>query len=616
MSEDNKTLQVSDVDFASIKENLKKFLQDQDEFSDYNFEGSALSVLMDILSYNTHYNAMHTNLAFNEAFLKSAQQRGSVAMRAGELGYLPGSRAAARAVVGLTFSVSTNPASYVIPKNTKFVARSGNTSFTFVNPHDCLVDRNDAGLYSKNIELYQGVFSEYAYIVDSADLSQRFIIPSRNVDLRTLTVVRKNSATSSNFEVFYPITNWEIGEIDETTPGFFVEETHDGYYRVFFGDGVIGKKPADGNQIILSYLITDGATANNVRSFTLSSSLSNVSGMTVTTLEAASGGAERESIESIKRLAPMWYEAQRRAVTENDFRVLIRRLYPSIADVAVWGGERNDPPYYGKVFIAVKPANATEFSNYYKQQITRDFVNRYNVMSIRPEIVDPDYIFVSVSTSITYDARQLFSSSTSDLQTVVKNAILNFMSTETNKFGAPLYYSKLVAAIDNSSPLIINSVTNLTLEKYEEIIPGVPTKYSFSFNNAIHPGTVRSNPFMIDGVQWLIKDRPGGPGPHNVGTIVVYRLSNDGSQITYSNNAGTVDYNSGLIVLNDLKVDSIVGDAFYKRIRILVSPGSFANLNSPETVYTDYNVYTNDRDQIISLKDNSAVSVTMVPGTR
>jgi hypothetical protein len=608
------TLPVENLDFENIKGSLKTFLKAQTTFEDYNFEGSGLSVLLDILAYNTHYLGMHGHLIFNETFLKSAQQRGSVVQRASELGYLPNSRKASKALVTVSFTATGSPSTYTIPKWTKFSATSGTESFIFTTDHDCIIEiAGSPGSYTKTLDIIQGFFTEYKYVVNTDDLGQRFIIPSKDVDLTTLSVRVKNSPTDDEYEVYSKIEEFPLGEIGSDTPVYFIEETHDGYFKVFFGDGVFGKAPVNGNEISLSYLVTSGEAANNVRTFALSSALSGVSAMSVVTLENASGGAERESVQSIKMLAPIWYQAQNRAVTEDDYKAIVKKLYPSVDDVTVWGGETNDPPYYGKVFIAIKPRSNIVFSNYIKQQIQRDFLDRYNVMSIRPEIVDPDYIFVSISTSVTYNGRQTFSGSTAELQTTVKNAIQNFMDSQTNKFGQPLYYSKLVKAIDDSSPLILNSVTNLTLEKYEEIIPSTPTQYDFRFNNALHPGSIHSNDFVIDGNTWKIKDRPNGPGPHTSGILVVYRLNQDGSQVTYSANAGSVDYNTGAISITSLKIDSIVGDGFYKRLRMIVSPGSFADMTNPQSVYTDYNVYTNERDQIITLKDASAIVVSLIP---
>ena len=609
---ENTYLNVSEADFLQIKENLKNHLRNQDQFTDYDFDGSAMNVLLDIMAYSAHYTAMHTNLGISETFLDSANQRSSVVSRAKELGYVPRSMSAPKAIIRLSFSVAGNPNEYILPKGTKFSSSAGGVTYTFVTTQDYIIENDGNGVFTHDVDIYQGKFITYTYTVNLNDAAQRFIVPNKNVDTRFLTVLFKQNSGITDFTPFAYMNDLDIGDLNSETNVYFLQETYDGFFEVYFGDNTIGKAVSNGNIIQLNYILTDGEDANGARSFTLSSSLSGVSGVSIITQEPATGGGDKESVESIKYLAPFYYQSQKRAVTEDDYKALIGNSYPDIDDISIWGGEKNNPPYYGKVFIAIKPKATTYFSNLIKSSIQNDIIARFNVVSIRPEIVDPDYIDVSVKTVITYNARLYDRSSNINLEQLVTDSINSFFSTEANKFGRPLYYSKLVSTIDNSSSLILNSVTNLTLEKFREIYPGVAATYDYTFNNSLHPGSISSNEFIIDSVVWKIKDIPSSSGPHTTGTLAVYRVTDQGQTIYLTQDTGTVDYNTGEILVDNLRIDSIVDDAVFRRLTLSVSPGAFIDVDSPTTVYTDYNVYTNERDQIIRLKTNG-ITLTLIP---
>jgi len=611
MSNDRK-LNVSEADFLTIKNNLKAHLKNQTEFVDYNFEGSAMNTLLDILAYATHYNTVHTNLAFGEMFLDSAVQRGSVVSRAKELGYLPRSKVAAKAIIRLSFSVAGNPSQYVLPKGTKFTSTSAGNTYTFVTAQDQIINNNGSNIFSDYVEIYQGNFATYSYTVNLNNANQRLIIPSKDIDKRFLAVFHKDTALTNDYNEYSFVDNLSIDKFDDKTQVYFLKESFDGFYEVYFGDGVIGKALENGNIVEFSYLLTDGAEANGAKSFSSAFTLPGVSGVSIITEDIASGGGERESIESIKYLAPFYYQSQGRAVTEDDYKSLILNNYPDIEDITVWGGEKNIPPFYGKVFIAIKPTENTFFSNAAKQAIQNDIISKYNIVSVRPEIVDPDYIDVAVNCVVTYNGRLYNRLSGTTLDQDIRDTIIEFFNAQTNKFAQPLYYSKLVAAIDGTSSLILNSVTNLTLEKFKEIYTGVSGTYTYTFNNSIHPGSLTSNEFIIGGITYKFSDIPNSRGPHSTGTLGIYRTTDSGTRVYLTREAGTLNYNTGEISINNIKFDSIVGDAINKRLIIKVSPGAFANEQNPTSIYTDYNVYTNERDQIIRLKENE-ITLTLLP---
>lgn len=609
-----RTFNVSEADFLRIRTNFKNFLATQDEFTDHNFEGSGLSILIDAVSYGIHYHATHSNLVFSETFLDTANLRRSVVSRAKELGYLPRSKSAAVANITVSFSVSGNPNEYVLPRGTRFSSNSTTeSSYSFTTLEDIIVENDGNNVFSKSIAIYQGKLNSYSYTVNLNNSGQRLIIPSKDVDVDHLSVYVKNSVSDTVTETYTYFDEIPLGSIDGETNVYFLRETFDGYYEVYFGDDVLGRAIQTGNVVELHYLITSGEDANDRQLFTLSSSLSGVSSVSITTVDASYGGDERESVSSIKFLAPMFYQSQNRAVTKEDYKAIIMRNYPNIIDVSVWGGEDNVPPYYGKVFAAVKPKNQTFLSNTVKQTIQNDLLRRFGVAGIRPELVDADYIDVSVNTTVTYNARLYGNISNVDLENSVRDTIETFFDDEANKFGSPLYYSKLVAAIDDTSDLIINSVTNLTLEKSVEIYQGVSGTYTFEFNNAIHPGSFITNEFLIDGVAWRIRDIPIPSGfIHTTGRLAIYRETSPGSYTYLSGNTGTINYTTGEITISNIIIDSVVDDPIFKKLVVSVSPGAVQDPENPQISFTDYNVYTNERNQIIRLKENG-VSLTLIP---
>lgn len=606
----NTSLKTSEADFFKLKNSLVEFLKTKPDFTDYEFDGSALNILTDVLAYGAHIQAAHANLVFSESFLDSAQQRSSVVSHAKQLGYVPRSKVAAYARLQISFTVTGNPSQYVIPKNTRFGSTISNVTYYFVTVTDTIIENNGSNLFVGELLVYQGKYTEFNYTVNTNE-NQRFLIPSDSVDTRFLSVSVANNSSAQFVEYSYS-EELNLGDLGPNTNTYFLQESYDGFYQVYFGNGTIGKSVSPGNIVKLNYIITDGKDANGARSFSLASSLSGTSNISITTLDFAQNGSDKETVDSIKYLAPFFYQAQKRAVTENDYKAILKATYSDIDDVAVWGGEKNIPPFYGKVFLAVKPKNSTFFSNFIKQSIQNNIISKFNVLSIRPEIVDPDYIDVSVRTVVTYDSKLYKPGSSINLESSIESTITSFFASETNKFGNPLYYSKLVSAIDSISPIIKNSVTNITLEKSAELYLGASATYTFEFNNFLHPGSLTSNEFIIDGVTWKLRDIPNSGGPHLTGDLAIYRKVGNNT-IYLTRNAGTINYNTGELSLTNFKVSSLVNQSDLGRIYISVSPGAFQDSENPTTAYTDYNVYTNERDQIIRLNPRSSISIIMLP---
>lgn len=598
-------LNISESDFSKLKENFKSYLKNQDIFNDYNFSGSGLSILLDVLAYNSTYMTMYANLALSETFLDSAVQRNSVVSRAKEIGYLPRSKTAARAAITISFTVSGNPDQYVIPKNTKFSSTIGNISYAFVTDKECMVD-NVNNTFSKTLNIHQGKFVSFQYEANANDTSQRFVVPSLDVDKNFLTVLLKDNNTSPSWVPWESVDNVEIGDLNSDNKVYFLKEAFDGFYEVYFGDGIIGKKLQNGNLVRLEYLITEGPTANNSRTFSLSGALPGTSNVSILTVDISSGGAEKESVESIKFLAPFFYQSQARAVTENDYKALIKNKFSQVDDVAVWGGEKNDPPFYGKVFISIKPTTGDTLSANLKQTIGDDIVAKYNVIGIRPEIVDPDYTKVIVSTVVSYNSRLFNNQSGIDLEGDIRESIESFFDSAANKFGKPLYYSKLVGAIESASNLIVGSITNTVLEKNKKIFSGnTAATYVYKFNNSLTPGSILSNNFVSDNVTVKIKDARDQIGAVT-GTLKLYKVS-DG---TFIKNIGIVDYNLGDVTIVNIRISNIIDDPVEKKLKIQVSPGPLIDINNPDKVFLDDNIYTNSREQIIVLKDTV---ITLIP---
>ena len=549
-------LQVSELDFDAIKSNLKNFLGDQNEFADYNFDGSAMSVLLDLLAYNTHYNAFYMNMIANEMFLDTASIRNSVVSRAKHLGYTPKSVLGAKAYIDIRVIPATSPTSIVLEKDTQFSSVVNGISYIFCTSKstNILVD-TDGNYETANVELTQGIPVTHRYTANTKDPDQKFYLPNANTDTSSLTVKIQSSATVSNLFT-YTVAN-DTTTVNSTANVYWLEEAEDGKYRVLFGDGVIGRKPVTGNIIILSSLIADATAPNGAKSFTPISGIGGFSNVTVTTLTSAFGGSGKDTIKDIKFNAPRSYQAQNRAVTINDYIRILQRDYSAAESVVAWGGESNDPPVYGKVYLAIKPKEGQALSGATKTYIKDTILGERNIVSVTPEIVDPDYLYVVVDTSIKYNSSKT-TLAADTIKSKISNTVYRYGQTELGMFADEFRYSPLIKQIDQTENSIESSLTTVKLKRTFTPTLNVASSYTLNFSNEI-PST--SNSSQIDSTQFSHYDdagilRTSCSLQDADGVLQVYRTSG-ADRIIVANNVGSITYSSGNVALTTFKPVSI-----------------------------------------------------------
>jgi len=552
-------LEVSDFDFDNIKLNLKKFLQNQAEFSDYNFEGSGFAILLDVLAYNTHYLGFNVNMLANEMYLDSADIRKNIVSIAKMLGYTPASVTAP--VANITVQVNNAAgATLTMSKGTSFTTSVNGTTYQYITNEDYTISPS-SGLYKfENVNVYEGTLVTYRYTVDSTDPDQKFIIPSNTADMSTLTVTVQNSATDltqtifNRFDVTVQTRDFSI------VPVYLTQEVEDGKFEVYFGDNIIGKKLDDGNIIILQYIVTNRDQSNGASSFSLANTINGYSDVLITTNSVSQGGGAAESKESIRYNAPLFYAAQNRAVTTTDYEALVRDIYPNALSVSAWGGENDETPTYGAVKIAIKAASGSTLTNYTKSSIISQ-LKQYNVAAVRPIIVDPETTYILLTSNIKYDSR-LTSYSADTLKTNVITNLSNYNNNTLQRFDGIFRYSKVVGLIDNTDTSIISNITTINIKKTLTPILNSSQKYNIYFRNSLYNpvvgynasngGILQSSGFKINGditnIYYLDDD--------GAGNIRRYRLT--GSTRVYSAaNQGTINYSTGQITLNTLNITSI-----------------------------------------------------------
>ena len=585
---------VSDLDFDEIKLNLKSFLQDQPEFSDYNFEGSGFSVLLDTLAYNTHYLGFNANMVANEMYLDSADIRKNVVSLAKMLGYTPSSSKSPTAVVDITLNNATG-ASVTMDKGTSFSATIDNTDYNFVTNEDIAMSPADGVYKFSNVTLYEGTLVNFKYTVDSTDVDQRFIIPNVNADTSTLKVIVQTSISDTTQEVYTLATG--LKSLDNTSKAYFLSETDTGKFEVYFGDGILGKKLADGNIVTLEYIVSNLEDANGTANFTPKGSVGGFSDVTVVTKSAAQGGSVPETKESIRFNAPLQYTSQDRAVTTTDYETLVRSIYPNATSISAWGGEDDETPVYGVVKIAVKGQSGVPLTNATKLDIVTK-LKTYNVASVRPEIVDPIITSIILVVNAKYDKKS--TAKTADtLKSEIVDAITDYNTNTLTAFDGVFRYSKLMGIIDNVDNSILSNITTVKVRKTFTPTLSSSTKYDIYFRNAIynphsgHESVLSSSGFKISGNNnEMFLDDDG------MGNVRLYYLVS-GIKTVQNATQGTIDYTTGQITINSLDVASIsnIRGSASSVIEVTVSP------NSNDVVPV--------RDQILEIDiENSIVNVS------
>jgi len=570
-------LEISQLDFDGIKDNLKTFLSQQDEFTDYDFEGSGMNILLDVLAYNTHYLGYNANMLANEMYLDSADQRSSVVSLAKQVGYTPRSATSSKARINVLMNNATG-STVTMSRGTKFSTTVDETNYSFVNNADVSISPSDGVYQFSDLDIFEGTYLNYKYTANTSDIDQRFIIPNNNVDTTTLTVkVQESSSdsTTNTYKLASGVTN-----LDSTSKVYFLQEIENGRFEVYFGDGVLGEAIADGNIVILDYITCNRDEPNGATSFTLSGTIDGFADVTITTQGVAAGGDAPETIKSIKYNAPRDYTAQDRAVTADDYKVLVKSLYANAQSVQVYGGEDAATPDYGKVYVSIRAKSGSNLTELTKANLVQS-LKSFAVASVTPVIIDPETTFITLETTFKYDS-SLTTKDVSTLETDVIEAITGYNTDTLENFTGVFRYSAVGQTIDGADTSILSNITKVKMYKYITPTLSSGLKYTLSFNNAFynpHSGHNSSAGGIVSSTGFKINN-DSSTNEHfldddGAGNIRVYYLS--GTVRVYTDSSfGTIDYTTGEIILTSANITSIsnVDGAASTQIRVTTIPSS------------------------------------------
>jgi hypothetical protein len=555
----NKQINVSELDFDNIKNNLKNFLKGQSTLSDYDFEGSGLSILVDLLAYNTHYNSLYTNMALNESFLDTASKRESVVSLATMLGYLPRSAKCATATVDLIISNPTlTPASAILPKYSAFSCTANGKSYFFYNTEDIPVVPVN-GIYRANaIEIKEGIPNYETYTVSD---TTKYIISNKNVDVDTVKVIVKESSSSTAVTT-YTLAS-DILNVKSTDTVFFLKEIYDNNFEVSFGNDKLGKALTNGNIVTIEYFITNRADANDIRQFALTRSIVELGGSSfVITVLPSSGGDEPETASEIRFNAPKLLNSHNRAVTANDYLSVIKANYTNIDTINVWGGEDNIPPVYGKVFMCIKPKYSSKLSVSEKELIKIDLLKNRNVIGVTPEFVDPNYINLQVNIVAHYD-KAATTRTKNDLISAIDVVVRDYNETSLKKFDSVFRYSKFLKLIDGVDSAILSNITNILIRRPVNIYFNTKTPYTIDLHNPIYAAgvpeeAVTTTGFYVTGdastIFYMEDD--------GLGNLIKYTLDTEYNKIYSVGTFGTVNYEEGTINLTEVSISRLANTKF------------------------------------------------------
>lgn len=596
--------QLTNLDYFDIKAALRDYLRANSDFTDYDFEGSALGHIIDLLAYNTYYTSFNANMVANEMFLDSATLRDNVVSLAKQLGYTPRSAVASSSAVNLTMSLSgaSIPGSITFKKGLAFLTSVNDRLYQYNILEDITAPVNSENQVTfSDVKIYEGSIVTNRYSVTQENTI--ITLSNPGIDISSLRVNVFDSENSSSYTKYVLADN--ILNVSPDSPSYYVNEIEDENYRIVFGDGVFGRKLSVGQVIEVSYLVCNGSETNNASNFTFNGVLVNTeSGNTnfssivqnITTLVKSFGGSDIESIDSIKTNAPAMYGTQNRAVTSSDYTSIIRRIYPAAADVITYGGEEADPPEYGKVKVAIKPKNISFLSSYSKRIITEE-LKKYSVGSVTPEIVDPSIIFIELNSRVFYSANET-TLTPDDIKTKVINNISSYsLSSDTEKFGGKFRYSKFTSVIDNSDRSIKSNLTSVTMRK--DFYPSLnnSTYYELCFNNPFdydsEVPSIVSTGFIVQqypSYTCYIEDRNG--------IIVLYRLdSQTNDKIVLNRNQGFINYLKGEIEMNNLTI--IKGSFADNKIEIRVRP-KYNDIVAKREIFLDVDI---DKSTITAIQE-------------
>jgi len=562
----------TNLDFDQIKTSIKDYLRSNSNFTDYDFEGSNLSVLIDSLAYNTYISSYNANMISNEVFIDSATLRENVVSLARNIGYVPKSRTAARA--NISFFVDTtrfqiNPLTLTLKQGTVCSTESfGGSSYTFIVPADITTHVVNGIAFFENIDVYEGTYLVDNFTVGSNNStpSQRYILSNPNIDTSLLRVVVRDTQSSTNSRKFTLSNN--LFSINSSSRVFFIQEIEDQRYELIFGDGVFGENLEPLNYIEVSYAVTNGAVANGLSSFSFNGRILDNNGNSITTgislittNIASEGGKEIESIDSIKNYAPRIYASQNRAVTASDYEALIPTIYPETQSVSVFGGEDLTPPQYGKVFITIKPFNSQFIPNSIKDNL-KNKLRKYSVAGIVPEILDLKYIFVETNTTAYYNSN--LAPTPDHVKSIISNNINTYAnSIELNKYGARFKYSKYQKVIDDSHESVTSNITKIQMRRDLRASINELAEYEICYGNQFHIEkmdgyNIKSSGFTVNGISETVYfgDFPNSDGKN--GTIFLFSITSPTQPVIKRNNVGKIDYIKGEIILNPINILSAV----------------------------------------------------------
>ena len=552
-------INITDLDFDDVSKSLKEYLKGQSTLKDYDFEGSNLSILVDLLAYSAHTSAFNANMVASEMFLDTAQIRKNVVSRAKELGYTPSSRTAAKATFDLTVDSPTiggqTPSSLTINRGHEFTTVYDGTSYTFISLDNKTITPTTGTFKFEALNVHQGKLTTDIYRYDDQITNQRFPMLNPNIDTSTIKI----NITSNN-----TVTSWakagDLTGITTTSTVYYLQENDEGLFEVYFGDGIIGAQPKDGDQISISYLVTDTTHANGAALFGMATSINGNSSVTFTNTVSASGGKDIETPDQIKFSASKFYTSQNRLVTVQDYKAKLQELYPGADSIAVWGGEDATPQQFGKVFVALKPSQYSNNLTTAEKTALKKSLSNLSVLTVRPEIVDAEILQILISTSFKYDPTKT-SQTQSALETLVRAAVLSYDDSELSGFDTLFRHSQLTTKIDSTETSLLSNITTIRLRKnHTAITDGTASSISLDFGNSLynpHSGHNALGGGILSTTGFFLSGDSNNYFFDDDGNSNVRRFYLDGSTRVYSDNtAGTIIYSTGVVSINSLTYSS------------------------------------------------------------
>ena len=570
MATANTYLELSEVDFEDIRTNLKSYLSTQDQFQDYDFEGSAMATMLDVLAYNTHYNAFYSNMLANELFLDTAQQRDSVVSRAKELNYLPVSAKGASANVTLTFSgVASTVGTFDIAANSSFTTTIDDITYTYVTPQAYTVTNNN-NAFVKEITITEGEPIQHRWTVNTSAPVQ-YIIPNHDVDVDSIKVVVQESATDTSQTTFTRATN--IVAVSDTSAVYFLHETFDETYEISFGNGVLGKSLKNNNIVIVDYRMCNGTVTNGANTFSVGTVTAGASfdSIDLALKSKATGGREIESVDDVKFNAPKNYETQNRAIIADDFSRILLNENSDLSSVTSFGGEERTPAVYGKVYIAVKPL-IEDFATVARKNELKLSINDRTPIAVDPVLIDPEYLYVIPTVSVRFDEKSTTQTGES-LVALVKTALVNYNTDNLNKFKKRLRFSRLARSLDNVDNSIFNSEMSLSLQKRFAPDVNLSQQYTLKFKNELTKSTLSSTQFTFDGYQAFF-------GDDGLGKVTIFRFDSTLQKVIIKDNAGTIDYGTGEVNIKAFQPTAFEGI----EIKVSITPVNLDVTPTQETI--------------------------------